>query len=281
MGGWIPFKEKVAERLEIKVDKNLKNEGGQPLVAGFHFRLGGAGMYPTFLSPKEDFKDDDLFTATGIMRYDETDKVYRIATKGSDLPISQPDQTSAPAIASADSVKTAVVAATDSVASPGSAVQADSTAQAEIAIAAPVEDVENAFTFNDARGLMTYKGKLNLMNTAPNEFLLSSGSARINIDSSLYRFNTFLAFAFPVPEPINALISDKLVKTNLEEQNSDAADDDLNRLSDKLVPLIGQQAVDAYRIKSPEPARGSQPGLAKTERDAGNGQRQSALVGQV
>ena len=84
----------------------------------------------------------------------------------------------------------------------------------------------------------------------PKEYLLAAGSARVNIDSSLYRFNTFLAFTFPVPDALNSSIADKIVKTNLEESNSEAADDDLNRLSDKLVPLIGQPAVDAYRIKA-------------------------------
>ncbi|GAB3039717.1 hypothetical protein [Spirosoma pulveris] len=224
VGGWIPFKEKVEERLEVKVDKNLKNEGGQQLVAGIHFRLGNAGLYPTFLSPKEDSKDDDLFTATGIMRYDEKDKVYRIASKGSDLSA----ESSAATAPAADSVKT------------------DSTA----AVAVVEDEVENAFTFNDARGLMTFKGKMNLLNAGPREYLMASGSARVNIDSSQYRFNTLLAFAFPVPDPITALISDKIVKANLEEKNDEAADDDLNRLSDKLVPLIGQQAVDAYRLKA-------------------------------
>ncbi|WP_460968980.1 hypothetical protein [Spirosoma migulaei] len=229
VGGWIPFKEKVAERLEIKVDKNLKNEGAQPLVAGIHFRLGGAGLYPTFLSPKEDSKDDDLFSAMGIMRYDEKDKVYRIASKGSEPSASQPDV----AAPTTDSTKT-------------DSAKPDSTA----AVAAVEDEVENAFTFNDARGVMTFKGKMNLMNSAPHEYLLSAGSARINIDSSQYRFNTLLTFAFPVPDPINGLISDKLVKANQEEKNDEAADDDLNRLSDKLLPLIGLQAVETYRVKA-------------------------------
>ncbi|GAB3731961.1 hypothetical protein [Spirosoma lituiforme] len=235
VAGWIPFKEKVEERLEIKVDKNLKNEGGQPLVAGIHFRLGGAGLYPTFLSPKEDSKDDDLFSATGIMRYDEKDKVYRIASKGSDLTAAEP-VTSAPDSMTAGAVKT-------------DSTKADST-KTDPVLASVDDEVENAFTFNDSRGLMTFKGKMNLLNAAPNEYLLASGSARVNIDSSQYRFNTLMAFAFPVPDPINSLISDKLVKANQEEKNDEAADDDLNRLSDKLLPLIGQQAVDAYRIKA-------------------------------
>lgn len=221
ISGWIPFKEKIAERLEIKVDKNLKNEGGQPLVAGIHFRLGNAGLYPTFLSPKEDPKDEDLFSATGIMSYDEKDKVYRIASKSGELP-----------------------------ADPAIVATADSSGRSDSAAIASTDEVENAFTFNDTRGLMTFKGKLNLLNSAPNEYLLASGSARINIDSSQYRLNTLLAFTFPVPDQINSIIADKIVKTNLEEKNDEAADDDLNRLSDKLLPLIGQQAVDAYRIKA-------------------------------
>ncbi|UHG91364.1 hypothetical protein [Spirosoma oryzicola] len=222
ISGWIPFKEKIGERLEIKVDKNLKNEGNQQLVAGIHFRVGNAGLYPTFLSPKEDPKDEDLFSATGIMSYDEKDKVYRISSKGNDSPAGQP----ALAIASADS-----------------ASRSDSSA-------ASSDDVENAFTFNDSRGVMTFKGKMNLLNAGPNEYLLASGSARINIDSSQYRLNTLLAFSFPVPDPLNSSIADKLVKSNQEEKNDEAADDDLNRLSDKLLPLIGQQAVDAYRTKA-------------------------------
>lgn len=198
IGGWIPFKEKVVERIEIKVDKNLKNEGDQPLFAGIHYRGGQGGLYPTFLSPKEDSRDDDIFTVQGLMRYDEKDKVFRIVQKGAD----------------------------------------------------GLEDLENAFTFNDPKGSMTYKGPLSLMNTGENQYLLASGSANINIDSTKYRLNTLLAFTFPVPELITGEIGKKLVEANLEEQNDEPADDDLNALSDKLVPLIGQKEVDVYRTKA-------------------------------
>nr|WP_229368335.1 hypothetical protein [Fibrisoma limi] len=217
VGDWIPFKEKVVERLEIKVDKNLKNEGGQQLTAGIHFRGGSGGLYPTFLSAKEDPRDDDIFTATGVMRYDDKAKVYRITS------------TTATVVEETDSTTTA----------------ADSTANDdEVAVNT------NVFTFNDAKGIMTFSGKLNLLNVAPREFLLASGSARVNIDSIQYRMNTLMAFTFPVPEPINAAIGQKIVATNQEENNDEAADDDLNRLSDKLTPLIGQPAVDAYRLKA-------------------------------
>jgi len=82
VSGWIPFKEKVTEKISIRVDKNLKNEGGALLVAGLHFRGGGAaGLYPSFLSPKENDKDDDLFVQTGMMTYDEKEKLFRVVAK--------------------------------------------------------------------------------------------------------------------------------------------------------------------------------------------------------
>ena len=59
-----------------------------------------------------------------------------------------------------------------------------------------------------------------------------------------------MAFNFPVPEPITTSIASKLITTNQDEGNDEAADDDLNRLADKLLPLIGQAAVDAYRTKA-------------------------------
>ncbi|GAA4446697.1 hypothetical protein GCM10023189_02160 [Nibrella saemangeumensis] len=198
VSGWIPFKEKVVESIDIKVDKNLKNEGDQPLVAGIHYRIGSTGLYPTFLSAKEDPKDEDIFTATGIMRYDPKEKAFRIISKTAD----------------------------------------------------GLDDVEGAFTFNDDKGVMAFKGPLTLMNTAPNNYLEATGSARINIDSALYRLNTFMLFNFPMAEQLNTVIAEKIVKANLEEKNDEAAEDDLNRLSDKLNPIIGQKAVEEYRIKA-------------------------------
>ncbi len=199
IGGWIPFKEKVVERIEFKVDKNLKNEGDQPLTVGIHYRGGQGGLYPTFLSPKEDPRDDDIFSVQGLMRYDEKDKVFRVVQKGPD----------------------------------------------------GQEDLANAFTFNDPKGSMTYKGPMSFMNTGQETpYLMAAGSANINIDSTKYRLNTLLAFSFPVPELVTAEIGKKLIEANIEEQNDEAADEDLNELSDKLVPLIGAKEVEAYRTKA-------------------------------
>ncbi|MFC5412238.1 hypothetical protein ACFPMF_23130 [Larkinella bovis] len=201
---WIPMKEKIGETFSITVDQNLKNDGNQLLTAGLHFRGGGAaGLYPTFLSTKENDKDDDLFRATGAMTYDEKDKVFRIVKKD----------------------------------------------------AAGLEDVEGAFTFNDATGVMNFQGVVNVMNTggsgsSPTNLVFAAGTGRANVDSTTLRLNALVGFAFPVPQPVNAAIADKIVKANLDEKNDEPADDDLDRLTQKLAALIGQKATDVYRTKA-------------------------------
>jgi hypothetical protein len=198
VGGWVPFKEQVQEDIRITLNKDLKNEAGQLLVAGLHFRGGSGGIYPTFLSAKEDSRDDDLFTTTGEMRYDGPAKLFRIERKGAD----------------------------------------------------GLTDEENGFTFNDPRGIMTYSGKLGLLGKATGDFMQTTGSVRASIDSANYRLNTLMLFSFPIAEPLNAAIADRLIKSNLEEKNDEPADDDLSRLSDKLEAIIGRKATDDYRNRA-------------------------------
>ncbi|CCH03393.1 hypothetical protein FAES_5394 [Fibrella aestuarina BUZ 2] len=200
ISGWIPFKEKVIETIEIPVNDKLKNDGDQVLVAGLQSRYGSPGIYPTFMSPKEDNRDDDIFRAEGYMRYDEKDKTFRIGTK--------------------------------------------------LGTEGLGDDFDNTFLFNDEKGIMTFRGAMNLLATRPNQYLLASGSARANVDSSTYRINALMALTFAIPEPINTLIAGKLVEANLEERNDTPADDDLNRISDKMLPLIGKKAVDDYRNRA-------------------------------
>lgn len=200
VSGWIPFKENVVETIEIPVDEKLKNEGDQVLVAGIYSRYGSPGIYPAFLSPKEDNRDDDIFRATGHMRYDDKDKLFRIGTK----------------------------LGTEGLA----------------------DEYEGNFLFNDERGIMTFRGAMNLLATKPNTYLLASGAARVNVDSAKYQINALLALTFPVPEPISAAIGAKLIEANVEERNDQPADDDLNSVSDKLLPLIGKKAVDDYRNRA-------------------------------
>ncbi len=65
---WIPFEGSTGDSLSLSVD-GLKAEDGQtPLFTGLHF--GGEGLYLSFLSPKVNPQDADLFTASGRLRDD-------------------------------------------------------------------------------------------------------------------------------------------------------------------------------------------------------------------
>ncbi len=111
-------------------------------------------------------------------------------------------------------------------------------------------DEENAYTFNDAKGTITYQGKLNFINERGakegEELFLSAGSAYTNIDSSTYRFNTLLSLNFPANREIITKAAENIVQTNLDEQNSDPAEPNFERLGVKLTALIGRKATDGY-----------------------------------
>lgn len=61
---WIAFQSTGAESVNITVDAKLQGEG-QPLFVGLHHRANAAGLYTSFLTPKETTTDGDIFVATG------------------------------------------------------------------------------------------------------------------------------------------------------------------------------------------------------------------------
>ncbi|MEI7583757.1 MAG: hypothetical protein WCJ44_13840 [Runella sp.] len=111
-------------------------------------------------------------------------------------------------------------------------------------------DEENAYTFNDAKGTITYQGKLNFINEKGvkegEELFMSAGSVQTNIDSMTYRFNSLLSFNFPANREIITKAAENIVQTNLDEQNSDPAEPNFERLGAKLAALIGRKATDGY-----------------------------------
>jgi hypothetical protein len=61
---WIAFQSTGAESVNIVVDSKLQGEG-QPLFVGLHHRANAAGLYTSFLTPKETPSDGDIFVANG------------------------------------------------------------------------------------------------------------------------------------------------------------------------------------------------------------------------
>ncbi|MCU0338847.1 MAG: hypothetical protein MUE30_03110, partial [Spirosomaceae bacterium] len=94
------------------------------------------------------------------------------------------------------------------------------------------------------------------------EAFLGAGTAQVNVDSNTYRFNTLLSFNFGANKEVMAKLSDEMVKSNLDAQNSDAAEPDWDRLGAKIAPLIGRKAADAYinrAATAPKPLSDASP----------------------
>ena len=77
-GYWIAYKGNKSENVTLQVDKNLKAEGNQVLLAGLHYRTASTGLYPTFMSSKESETDQDIFSVTGTFSRDEPQKQFTI-----------------------------------------------------------------------------------------------------------------------------------------------------------------------------------------------------------
>ncbi|MCU0340892.1 MAG: hypothetical protein MUE30_13490, partial [Spirosomaceae bacterium] len=110
---WIPFQEIPTKDMAFKITPTLKNEAEQPISVGLHYSVGSPNLYPTFLAAKENRNDQTIFAATGLMRFDDKTKSFKVTPEPT-----KPDE---------------------------------------------LIDDENAFTFNDAKGSMSYQGRLNFM----------------------------------------------------------------------------------------------------------------------
>ena len=65
---WIEYKGNGTDDVNIQIQPNLKDDSNVPIYAGLHLRTNSSGLYSTFLTSKEDVKDEDIFTANGQLR---------------------------------------------------------------------------------------------------------------------------------------------------------------------------------------------------------------------
>ena len=101
----------------------------------------------------------------------------------------------------------------------------------------------NAFVFDDQKGIASFSGPLQITEPALGR---AAGQVDVQVDSARYEFNTLMLLNLPALAPVATELAAKIVQTNLDEQNSDPAEDDQTRLIAKLAALIGQKAADAY-----------------------------------
>lgn len=83
-GNWITYKGDKSEEITITVDEKLRSND-IPIFAGLHLRAnaGTNGLYPTFLSPKSNVEDENIFLTKGTFRRDEPRKLFSIYPENS------------------------------------------------------------------------------------------------------------------------------------------------------------------------------------------------------
>jgi spore coat protein U-like protein len=65
---WVAYKGNSTNDVNIQIQANMKGDLNTPIYAGLHARTTSTGLYTTFLTSKEDPKDEDIFTVNGQLR---------------------------------------------------------------------------------------------------------------------------------------------------------------------------------------------------------------------
>ncbi|HEX8528748.1 MAG TPA: hypothetical protein VF646_01950 [Cytophagales bacterium] len=77
-GTWIPYKSAQGDaNVAINVDENLR-DGEQQLTTGLHVDKTTSSIYTTFLSPKHNPDDKDMFRAQGLLMYNANINEFKI-----------------------------------------------------------------------------------------------------------------------------------------------------------------------------------------------------------
>lgn len=79
---WLQFKTEIdPKEIYIPIEKQPKDATGKPLATGIVLGKDTSGIYPTFLSPKQNSTDLDIVAADGYLHYNNEAKEYRISNK--------------------------------------------------------------------------------------------------------------------------------------------------------------------------------------------------------
>jgi hypothetical protein len=197
LDNWIPYKGSSSQTVNIEVVPGMKADGKQ-LFAGLHYRTGTNGLYTTFLSPKEDDQDENIFVANGNLIDHAKESQYEVIGK-------------------------------------------------EKASGKQYEG--SRYVFDDKKGTVDFEGKFDFFQ--PSNYIQSGGKAHIHIDSSTYHFNQLMTINMPLPVQALTQMGEKIVKTNLDERNTDkAAEEDVEWLSVKMAQIVGDKPIQLFRDRT-------------------------------
>ncbi|MEA5457797.1 hypothetical protein VB796_02030 [Arcicella sp. LKC2W] len=65
---WVVYKGNSTDDVNIQIQPNMKGDLNAPIYAGLHARTTSTGLYTTFLTSKEDVKDEDIFVVNGQLK---------------------------------------------------------------------------------------------------------------------------------------------------------------------------------------------------------------------
>lgn len=126
---------------------------------------------------------------------------------------------------------------------------------------------QNSAEFYDETGILQLNGHFNLLGV-PTKVFETIGTARANLDSMNYRFETMMLVDFPIPIPTTQKMGDNIVKANLDAGNTLAAvDPNSEDLIKKLKNFLGNNDTDKYlneAAKGPAPLFKSSNKFLKT-----------------
>lgn len=79
---WMSFSSPIDPKdIYIPVEKDLKDENGNPVAAGIIMNTDSVSLYPTFLSNKLNEKHKNVVVAQGFLRFNKKKQVYQIGEK--------------------------------------------------------------------------------------------------------------------------------------------------------------------------------------------------------
>jgi len=104
----------------------------------------------------------------------------------------------------------------------------------------------NLMTFADSTGAMTFRGKLNMINSNKDYTLTAAGLGTANPDSSKYALDTFLAFDINMPEKaVEAMADDMTRNTKGAAEALDGSPAQLYKMGE----FIGNKEVQSYAAR--------------------------------
>jgi hypothetical protein len=115
----------------------------------------------------------------------------------------------------------------------------------------PKSLIGNEYELIDEKGIINLKGTFNLLENRLDQYLQTSGFAKIRLDTPKHTFNMMMLFNFPIAQPLVLNMGDKIVKTNLDlGVNDGAIKFDNDEFQTKIAQFISDKELIDYQTKA-------------------------------